>query len=70
MSTETDPGVRGKKLSKSSDDTLERRNQSMEKVLDTMIAWVRSVQSGAEDQDERLAAWEKRSLEHGRQFGW
>lgn len=68
--SEVDPGIRGKKLSKSSDDTLERRNRSMEKVLDAMIAWVRSVQSGAEDAEEKLAAWEKRSLEHARQFGW
>lgn len=59
-----DPGVRGKKLSKSSDDALERRNRSMDKVLDAMIAWCRS--GSAEDAE----AWEKRSLEHERQFGW
>jgi hypothetical protein len=59
-----DPGIKGKKLSKSSDDTLERRNRSMEKVLDAMIAWARS------RTEEDLAAWEKRSLEHERQFGW
>lgn len=65
-----DPGIKGKKLSKSSDDTLVRRNQSMDKVLDAMIAWVRSLQSGEPDADEMLAAWKKRSLEHARQFGW
>lgn len=67
---EQDPGVKGKKLSKSSDDSLVRRNQSMEKVLDAMIAWVRCVQSGDGDRDELLSAWQRRSMEHSRQFGW
>jgi hypothetical protein len=77
--TQTDPGVTGKKLSKSNDDTLERRNKSYEKVLDAQIAWIRASQSWTPDSTcvdgvwevETLhTKWKKKSEWHEKEFGW
>lgn len=69
--TKTDPGVTGKKLSKSDDDTLERRNKSYTKVLDAQIAWLRERNWGCADMAEGYKeAWKKKSFYHEKEFGW
>lgn len=69
--TEKDPGVSGKKLSKSDDDTLERRNKSYEKVLDLQILYIRRVQSGQFDEiPNALHRWKSKSEWHEKEFGW
>jgi hypothetical protein len=69
--TEKDPGVGGKKLSKSNDDTLERRNKSYEKVLDLQIRYIQAMQQGLfDDQANRLARWKAKSEWHEKEFGW
>lgn len=71
MSESKDPGIKGKKLSKSDDDTLERRNKSYEKVLDLQIAFIRARQDGLFDAiDERRDRWKAKSQWHEKEFGW
>lgn len=66
-----DPGVQGKKLSKSDDDTLERRNKSYEKVLDAQIAWIRIKGQGKFDgETEAYSRWKAKSAWHEKEFGW
>lgn len=66
----TDPGSTGKKLSKSNDDTLERRNKSYVKVQDAMIAWVRARQAEEPEAEELRERWQKKSEWHEKEFGW
>lgn len=67
----TDPGSTGKKLSKSNDDTLERRNKSYEKVLDAQIAWIKIQGQGKFDgETEALSRWKSKSAWHEKEFGW
>lgn len=67
----TDPGSTGKKLSKSNDDTLERRNKSYEKVLDLQATYIRRVQSGQFDEiPNALFRWKQKSEWHEKEFGW
>ena len=67
----TDPGSTGKKLSKSSDDTLERRNKSYQKVLDLQIAWISTRGEGKfDDEAEAYSRWRAKSAWHEREFGW
>jgi hypothetical protein len=68
--TEKDPGSSGKKLSKSDDDTLERRNKSYEKVLDAQIAYVRAVNNFDENAGELGVRWMKKAQWHEKEFGW
>lgn len=69
--TEKDPGSSGKKLSKSDDDTLERRNKSYEKVLDLQILYIHRVQSGHFDEiANALYRWKSKSAWHEKEFGW
>jgi hypothetical protein len=71
VTTETDPGSKGKKLSKSDDDTLERRNKSFEKVLDLQIKYIRAFQEGLFDEVENAKArWKAKSQWHEKEFGW
>ena len=67
---ETDPGVQGEKLSKSSDDTLERRNKSYEKVIDTQIAWIRALRNKSADTGDLYVRYLKKSEWHEKEFGW
>lgn len=69
----TDPGLTGRKLSKSGDaaDTLDRRNKSYGKVLDTQIAYIRTVQEGKFDEvPTALHKWKAKSEWHEKEFGW
>lgn len=67
----TDTGSTGKKLSKSSDDTLERRNKSYEKLLDLQIAWIIIKGEGkSDDEAEAYSRWRAKSAWHEREFGW
>lgn len=69
--SENDPGIKGKKLSKSDDDTLERRNKSYEKVLDLQIDYIRKVQHGRFDGiPTALHKWKSKSEWHEKEFGW
>mgnify|MGYP000973260472 CR=1 FL=1 len=65
-----DPGVSGKKLSKSGDNGLELRNKSYLKVLDLQIAYIRSKQSGSPDEADHLVRWRKKSEWHESEFGY
>ena len=69
---EQDPGVQGKKLSKSDDDAkLAARNKSYEKVLDAQIAWIRESKWGCADMAEGYKQrWKKKSAWHEKEFGW
>jgi hypothetical protein len=61
-----------KKLSKSSDDTFERRNKSYSKVLDAQIEWIR-LHGQDTDSAETAAAydkWKAKSAWHEKEFGW
>jgi hypothetical protein len=63
--------VQGKKLSKSNDDTLERRNKSYEKVLDLQIKYIRARQMGHFDEiPNALFRWKSKSEWHEKEFGW
>lgn len=67
----TDPGVQGAKLSKSSDDTLERRNKSYNKVLDAQNAYLNIKGKGKFDgETEALSRWKAKSAWHEKEFGW
>lgn len=67
----TDPGVQGKKLSKSGDNSLEERNKSYNKVLDAQIAYIRAVNEGKfDDIPNALERWEKKSEWHEKTYGW
>jgi hypothetical protein len=70
--TQTDPGVGGKKLSKSdSDDKLEARNKSYGKVLDLQIKYIRAFQGGLFDEVESAKfRWLQKSEWHEKEFGW
>ncbi len=72
MATEwADPGVQGEKLSKSSDDTLERRNKSYNKVLDAQNAYLKIRGQGKFDgETEALSRWRAKSQWHEKEFGW
>lgn len=65
-----DPGISGKKLSKSGDNGLEARNKSYEKVLNAQINYIRATQSGNPDSDELKVRWLKKSQWHEKEFGW
>lgn len=68
---EADPGVQGTKLSKSADDTLERRNKSYNKVLDAQNAYLKIRGQGKFDgETEALARWKAKSAWHEKEFGW
>lgn len=65
-----DPGIQGKKMSKSSDNTLELRNKSYSKVLNTQIDYIRALQEGSPEAPELLVRWHKKSEWHEKEFGW
>ncbi len=66
--TDKDPGVSGKKLSKSdSEVTLEARNKSFNKVLDAQIAYLRAEGDEFYELRER---WLKKSEWHEKEYGW
>ena len=68
---EQDPGSTGKKLSKSNDDTLERRNKSYNKVLDAQIEWIRLRGEGKFDAETAAYdKWKAKSAWHEKEFGW
>lgn len=61
----------GKKLSKSDDDSLERRNKSYEKVLDLQISYIKARQEGLFDSiEDRRIRWKAKSEWHEKEFGW
>lgn len=68
-----DPGVSGKKLSKSggSEEALEARNKSYGKVLDAQIAWLKIRGQGKFDgETEALNRWKSKSAWHEKEFGF
>lgn len=68
-----DPGVSGKKLSKSGDteEKLAVRNKSFEKVLDLQIAYVRMMQAGKFDGIPTARhRWKAKAEWHEKEFGW
>lgn len=65
-----DPGVSGKKLSKSGDGGLEARNKSYEKVLDLEIAWIRAEREGLSDAEELRIRWQKKAEWHEKEYGF
>lgn len=67
---EKDPGVGGPKLSKSGSGNIAERNKSYEKVLDTMIEYVKAKQAGLDTADDLLVRWEKKSVWHLKEYGW
>ena len=71
--SEQDPGVQGKKLSKSGwdDSSLTLRNLSYMKVLDLQIRYIRARQEGLfDDIEPRKAKWLAKSEWHERTYGW
>lgn len=71
METEKDPGVAGKKLSKSdSEEKLEARNKSYGKVLDAYIKWLDANFADDVAADELKIRWQKKSEWHEKEFGW
>lgn len=69
---EQDPGVQGKKLSKSDGESqLEARNKSYNKVLDAQIAYLKIRGQGKFDgETEALSRWRAKSAWHEKEFGW
>lgn len=67
---EKDPGVQGKKLSKSSDDVIEKRNKSYEKILDLEIAWIHAANHEEPDAEDLRIRWSKKREWHEKEFGW
>ncbi len=66
--TEADPGVSGKKLSKSDSEVkLEARNKSYNKVLDAQSAYFRAEH---DEEDELRERWLKKSEWHEKEYGW
>lgn len=60
-----DPGVKGKKLSKSDDsEKLLQRNRLFDKYLDAQILWIR------EGTEESWDKYKKVSEEFKRQYDW
>lgn len=70
MSNEVDPGVSGKKLSKTDDGNLALRNKSYGKVLDAQINWIRAHQAVSPDALELKVRWQKKSEWHEKEFGF
>jgi hypothetical protein len=68
--SEQDPGITGKKLSKSDDDKLEKRNKSYEKVMNLQIDWIRAHQAGSPDADTLRDKWLAKSQWHEKEHGW
>lgn len=69
--SEVDPGVKGTKLSKSGDNSLEQRNKSYSKVLDAQIAYLKIRGRGKFDgETEALSRWKAKSAWHEKEFGW
>lgn len=67
--TEKDPGISGKKLSKSSDDTFERHVKELGKVLDSQLNWIRASQLGDPSAPDLLVRWKKKSEWFQKEFG-
>lgn len=71
--TETDPGVQGKKLSKSGGDDakLIARNKSYNKVLDAQATYIRTREEGKFDEiPNALFRWKSKSEWHEKEHGW
>jgi len=69
--TEKDPGTQGKKLSKSDSEVQhDARNKSYNKVLDTQAAYIWAAQSKADNVEDFLRSWKKKSEWHEKEFGW
>lgn len=70
--SEKDPGTGGKKLSKSdSEERLDARNKSFNKVLDAQIAYIKIRGQGKFDgETEALSRWRNKSQWHEKEFGW
>lgn len=65
-----DPGVIGKKLSKSDNLGLELRNKSFNKVQDAQINYIRAHQAGSSDAPELHERWMKKVEWHEKEFGY
>lgn len=65
-----DPGVSGKKLSKSDDNATEERNKSYSKVLDAQINWIKAHQTNDPETEDLKVRWEKKLAWHEKEFGW
>lgn len=65
-----DPGISGKKLSKSDTNATEERNKSYSKVLDAQINWIRAHQSGSDEAPDLKVRWEKKLAWHEQEYGW
>lgn len=71
--TEADPGVQGKKLSKSGgdDEKLIARNKSYNKVLDLQAAYIRTREEGKFDEiPNALFRWKSKAEWHEKEHGW
>lgn len=67
-----DPGVQGKKLSKSdSEEKLDARNKSYNKVLDLQATYLRVRAEGKFDEiPNALSRWKNKAEWHEKEFGW